>query len=179
MVHTCPRCELRFTTDAELADHLTVDHHVDLAPQRLRYQAPRSRPPGRRYLVVGNRTLSDDALLGHIRELAAAGPTHFHLVVPAIDSQGNAHHRDAQGDQLAELRARHAVDMLAAEGIIVEAEVGDPDPVKAVGAALGHEPADEIVVSVLPKGVSRWLEVDLPRSLEHHYGLPVTVITSR
>lgn len=30
MVHTCPRCELRFETDTELEDHLEVDHHVDL-----------------------------------------------------------------------------------------------------------------------------------------------------
>ena len=26
MVHTCPRCELRFTTETEVVDHLTIDH---------------------------------------------------------------------------------------------------------------------------------------------------------
>lgn len=177
MVHTCPRCELRFATDAELADHLTVDHGVDRMPfERLRYREPERRPAGKRYLVVANRTLLDDTLLGRIRELAAAGPCHFHLVVPSIDSGGHRHRRDAEGDELAGVRARQAVERLAAEGIAVEAEVGNVDPVKAVGTALEHEPADEIVVSVLPAGASRWLEVDLPRSLEHHYHLPVTVV---
>ena len=39
MVHTCPRCELRFETDAEVSDHLRVDHDVELAkPDKLRYE---------------------------------------------------------------------------------------------------------------------------------------------
>ena len=29
MIHTCPRCELRFATEAELAEHLTIDHQAD------------------------------------------------------------------------------------------------------------------------------------------------------
>jgi uncharacterized C2H2 Zn-finger protein len=28
MVHTCPRCELRFETDVELIDHLEREHDV-------------------------------------------------------------------------------------------------------------------------------------------------------
>ena len=39
MVHTCPRCELRFETDAELSDHLRVDHDVELTkPDTSRYE---------------------------------------------------------------------------------------------------------------------------------------------
>ena len=38
MVHTCPRCELRFETEAELSDHLAVDHDVDLPPDHLHYE---------------------------------------------------------------------------------------------------------------------------------------------
>ena len=39
MVHTCPRCELRFETDAEVSDHLRVDHDVELTkPDKLRYE---------------------------------------------------------------------------------------------------------------------------------------------
>jgi uncharacterized C2H2 Zn-finger protein len=42
MVHTCPRCELRFTTAAELTDHLDRDHRLDVEQmERLRYS---SRP---------------------------------------------------------------------------------------------------------------------------------------
>jgi nucleotide-binding universal stress UspA family protein len=39
-VHQCFRCELRFATDAELEDHLRVDHHVDL-----RHPVTPSSPP--------------------------------------------------------------------------------------------------------------------------------------
>ena len=37
----------------------------------------------RRYLVVANQTLGGDQLVGAIRERMAAGPSHFHLLVPA------------------------------------------------------------------------------------------------
>jgi hypothetical protein len=37
----------------------------------------------RRYLVVANQTLSGDQLIAVIRERMAAGPSHFHLLVPA------------------------------------------------------------------------------------------------
>jgi GABA permease len=37
----------------------------------------------RRYLVVANQTLGGDQLVGVIRERMAAGPSHFHLLVPA------------------------------------------------------------------------------------------------
>jgi uncharacterized C2H2 Zn-finger protein len=30
MVHTCPRCELRFESETELADHLERDHGVEV-----------------------------------------------------------------------------------------------------------------------------------------------------
>ncbi|HEX6677759.1 MAG TPA: hypothetical protein VF486_22410 [Actinomycetes bacterium] len=37
----------------------------------------------RRYLVVANQTLGGEELVGVIRERIAAGPSHFHLLVPA------------------------------------------------------------------------------------------------
>src|SRR6266545_2215539 len=37
----------------------------------------------RRYLIVANQTLGGDQLLEAIRERMAAGPSHFHLLVPA------------------------------------------------------------------------------------------------
>ena len=40
MVHTCPRCELRFEREIELTDHLVVDHGFD--PDALR---PHPVPP--------------------------------------------------------------------------------------------------------------------------------------
>ena len=46
MVHTCPRCELRFENDRELSDHLRVDHDVDLEPpDPLRYDKDKGDKP--------------------------------------------------------------------------------------------------------------------------------------
>jgi hypothetical protein len=40
----------------------------------------------RRYLVVANQTLGGDQLMAAIRERMAAGPSHFHLLVPATSA---------------------------------------------------------------------------------------------
>ena len=42
-IHTCPRCELRFLTVAELGDHLRADHHVTL--ERPAYRTRLPEPP--------------------------------------------------------------------------------------------------------------------------------------
>jgi GABA permease len=54
--------------------------------------------------------------------------------------------------------------------------VGHRDPIHAVEAVLQERQFDEIVVSTLPKRISRWLGQDLPRRLEHKTQLPVTHI---
>jgi hypothetical protein len=176
MVHTCPRCELRFLTATELTEHLRLDHHVDVDGfERFHYKPLEERPPNKRYLVVGNQTLSDDSLIERLRELTGTG--HVHLVVPATSGDG-AHGVDDKSLALATFRMRHAVDKLHQLGIDAEGEVGVADPIHAVARALAHEPADEIVLSTLPRGLSKWLEVDLPTALERRFGVPVTVVTA-
>lgn len=181
MVHTCPRCELRFASDAELRYHLDVDHHAEPgAFDRFHYKPAPQRPTGKRYLIVANQTLSDEALFERIKQLASEGDAHFHIVVPATPSEGygSSTTPDDRGLALANYRARHIVDRLHDEGIEAEAEVSDPEPVKAVARALGHEQADEIILSVKPRGLSRWLDVDLPKQLEHTFHLPVVVVSA-
>lgn len=176
MVHTCPKCELRFVTETELTDHLQVDHHVDVAGfERLTYRPLAQRPSSRRYLVVGNQTLTDDVLIDRVQQVAATG--HVHLVVPATPSHAGTL-IDDKGLALATFRMRHAIDKLHAAGVDAEGEVGVSDPIHAVARALEHEPADEIVVMTLPAGLSKWLDVDLPKAFEHRFGLPVTVLST-
>lgn len=176
MVHTCPRCELRFLTAAEVTEHLRIDHHVDTEGfERFHYKPLEQRPATKRYLVLGNETLSDEALIARVVELAKGG--HIHLVVPATTGHGGDQ-VDDKSLALATFRMRHAIDRLHELGIDAEGEVGAADPIRAVARALDHEPADAVIVSTLPNGVSRWLEVDLPKALEHRFGLPVTVLTA-
>jgi len=176
MVHTCPRCELRFAIEAELTDHLAVDHHADPERfERFRYKAPPVRPSGERYLVIANETLEDDQLFERLRQLGGRG-AHFHLVAPAgaVDRTGRS---DDKEIALATYRIRHVVDRLHEAGIQAEGEVGSGDPVRAAARALDEEPADHIVLSTLPAGMSQWLDVDVPAALERRFSLPVTVIT--
>src|SRR5690349_11569182 len=120
MVHTCPRCELRFTTDAELTDHLTIDHHASPDQfERFQYKSPSSRPAGTRYLVVAVAAAADEHLGDRLAELAASGPAHFHVLVPA-ETVGPAHDpTDERGIALATYRMRRLVDALEARGLEV------------------------------------------------------------
>ena len=179
MIHTCPRCELRFTTAAELDEHLQVDHHVDPGQfERFRYKPLPSRPQGKRYLVVANQTLTDESLLQWLRDTVGSGG-HLHLVVPANPSDPASDRTDDKSLALATFRMRKAIEKLHELGVDAEGEVGVPDPLHAVAVAQQHEAADEIVLSTLPASTSRWLAVDMPTALERRFGLPVTVVTAQ
>lgn len=49
------------------------------------------------------------------------------------------------------------------------------DPMDAVEEILFSEPVDEIILSVVGHGLSRWLHQGLEHRLEH-FGLPITSI---
>jgi GABA permease len=60
-------------------------------------------------------------------------------------------------------------------GAEVDGEVGAPSPVEAIGDAIRAVGRfDEIILSTLPPGPSRWLRLDLPHRVERAYNLPVT-----
>jgi hypothetical protein len=60
-----------------------------------------------------------------------------------------------------------------AAGQEVTGEVGDPEPLMAIQDAVNLGGYDEIIISTLPLGVSRWLKLDLI-SKARGLGLPVT-----
>jgi hypothetical protein len=57
--------------------------------------------------------------------------------------------------------------------------VGDPDPIVAVMDIWDPMKYDEIIVSTLPTGSSRWLGLDLPHRLEKLTSVPVTHVISK
>ena len=55
--------------------------------------------------------------------------------------------------------------------------VGVPEPLAAIQDAINLHGFDEIIISMLPKRVSRWLRLDLPHKAAG-LGLPVTTVTA-
>jgi hypothetical protein len=127
-----------------------------------------------RILVVANHTLGGRELANLLRERSQAGGCHIHVVVPAGPDPRGWSHNDTEDRAGAQRRLAAALDAFATLGCPVTGEVGDARPVDAVLDALRREPADEVVLSTLPPGVSRWLRTDLVRRVERAVDVPVT-----
>jgi hypothetical protein len=65
------------------------------------------------------------------------------------------------------------MDRIAEAGIEVQGQVVRGDPVQAVHEVWDPTTYDEIVVSTLPTGVSKWLRIDVPHRLEKLTGAQV------
>jgi nucleotide-binding universal stress UspA family protein len=63
------------------------------------------------------------------------------------------------------------------QGVDADGETGDRDPIQAVRDVLRTRGVDEIILSTLPPGVSRWLQLDVPSRLARAVDVPVTVIS--
>ena len=133
-----------------------------------------------RVLLVANRTALTPALREEVRKRAAAGDATFHLVVPAHPS---GLHRvvdpEVAGREEAKERMEDALKVLSevAGSSPITGEVGDADPLAAIQDAMNSRTIDEIVISTLPRRVSKWLHLDLP-SKARGLGVPVTHIES-
>jgi hypothetical protein len=103
-------------------------------------------------LVVGNRTVDSPELLDALRSRAEAGPLHVTMLAPCMYAER------AEAQRRLERAAAH----LEAVGIESEAMLGDADPIVAVQEAWDPGRYDEVVVSTLAEGASRWLQIDLP-----------------
>ncbi len=132
-------------------------------------------PSPARVLVVANRTAATPALRTAVAERADRGPARFHLVVPASP---HGMHRvvdpEVAGREEAAARLEEALPLLEeAAGSEVTGEVGTADPLAAIMDALHDHGFDELIISTLPRRISRWLGQDLP-SKARGLGLPVT-----
>ena len=59
-------------------------------------------------------------------------------------------------------RLQHELDRLREAGVEADGEVVDPMPVDAIRKIASREEADEVIVSTLPRRLSRWMAMDLP-----------------
>lgn len=145
--------------------------------------------PARRYLVVANQTLASAALEELVHKLLKDGSCHFHVVVPQVstatvhvDPSGliNASVHPAASDAYSLARRdaesrlrsfRELFDEVADADLTGEVVVGDP--LQAVRRVLDRSQFDQVIVSTLPAGVSKWLRMDLPHRIERAVDLPV------
>jgi nucleotide-binding universal stress UspA family protein len=150
-----------------------------------------------RYLVVANQTLGGQKLLDTIRERMARGPAEFWVLAPATPSTQlttdfgalsgafpldpsvlptAADVRD-EGIAVAKSNLDTALSRLREIGATVDGAVGDPNPMVAIEKAVAQRQFDEIILSTLAPGISRWLAMDLPHRVRRKITVPLTVIT--
>ena len=133
-----------------------------------------------RVLVVAHRTAATPALIEVVRERAARGPATFTLLVP---NPAHGLHRVVDPEDQEDSEAQTVLDLALplledAAGGHVEGMIGDAEPLNAIQDAVNLNGFDEIIISTLPKRVSRWLHIDLP-SKANGLGLPVTTVTAK
>jgi uncharacterized membrane-anchored protein len=139
-----------------------------------------SARPSAQILVVAHKTAATPALLKAIAQRAAHGPARFHLLVPnpaehaeLTDMERQVKH--AEGEQVLAL-ALPLIDE-AAQGHVDGSVSIRHDPMDAIEETLQGGDFHEIILSTLPRGVSRWLHIDLPKRIAH-LGVPVTTVVA-
>lgn len=138
----------------------------------------RHTPPSAEVLVVAHKTAATPALLDAIRERAARGPAQFHLLVPnpaesAELTDAERQRKYAEGEHVLAL-ALPLIDRAAGAAATGSVSLGH-DPMEAIEEALREGEFHEIILSTLPRSVSRWLHLDLPHRIAH-LGLPVSTV---
>ena len=128
-----------------------------------------------RVLIVANRTAATEPLLQAVARRAKAGPARFHLLVPATP---RGLHRvvdpEDSGREEAERQLEIALALLCeVTGSEVTGHVGSADPMAAVADVLNDRRVHEIIISTLPRRLSKWMHLDLPSKLRG-LNVPVT-----
>ncbi len=138
-----------------------------------------------RYLIVANQTLGGEHLVARITELLQRGPATLRFAVPVTDTEGaqqwdypptdryvpNAHQI---ATTLAEERLQRELSRLRGLGVDADGEVVPAHPVEHIRELTEAEAFDGVIVSTLPRTLSRWLHVDLPHRLARAVSVPVS-----
>jgi hypothetical protein len=131
-----------------------------------------------RYLVVAHETATSPELLKQVRAVREQQEgAEFVLLVPATPVRHLLFRRGDEHD--ADAAARKRIDkaraLFAKKGLpLSDARVGAADPADAIDKEVAANPGYAgFVISTLPAERSRWLRMDLPRTVGKKYGLPV------
>jgi hypothetical protein len=84
--------------------------------------------------------------------------------------------RKARVDAAARLTT--LLDWIREHGGEADGQIGDPDPLVAIGDVIAKRSFDEIIVSTLPAHLSKWLRHDLPTRIESTFDVPVAHVSA-
>ena len=132
----------------------------------------------KRILIVANQTAAGSHLKAEVRKRVEEGPCSFTLLVPATPPREHVVWTDEEAYELAGKRLGVALQGLAGLGADIRGAVGDPSPMEAIGDEFIATSYDEIILSTLPPGASKWLKQDLPHRVERRFNVPVTHLSS-
>lgn len=93
-----------------------------------------------------------------------------------------SHRREAavaEARRRAEHRLDQMLDRIRSAGGQADGAVGDADPATAVKAVLQQQSFDEVVLSTLPAGLSRWIKMDLPSRVARMTTVPVVTVEAQ
>lgn len=194
-IHDLDRATL-IQADAVVRDGRIVSYRVKL---EMGFQLDRRRATAageasvevKRYLVLANQTLPSPGLRDLVAEKVSTGRAEFHVLVPqghtapvpaAPVGHGDLPMVEVSAEE--RLAALHEAEQRLDEfrtsfahlGPQLTAEVGVGEPIAAARRVMERAAFDEIIVSTLPSGISRWLRMDLPARLERSFRIPVTVL---
>src|SRR5690349_6247786 len=132
-------------------------------------------------LVVASKTAATPQLLAAVRERAERSAATFHLLVPnpaphaeISDAERRRHHEDAEHV----LALALPILQDAAGGPVTGSVSPRHDPMDAIEETVHDGDVHEVIISTLPRHVSRWLHAGIPERVRH-LGLPVTTVTAR
>ena len=131
-----------------------------------------------RYLVVAHEAVTSPELLKVLRGVRDQdAEAEFVLLVPAtpvrhlLFRKGDEHDAEAT----ARKRGARARAVFTKKGVpLSDVHVGAADPAEAIDQEVAvHPDYAGFVISTLPAEKSRWLRMDLPRTVRETHGLPV------
>ena len=132
-------------------------------------------PAERRLLVVVDEPCTSPQLCASIRAHAGRRPLEALVIAPAHDLPATQWYVDEEAARAdATHRLRACVACLGQDGIRVRGELGDGDPLQAIGDALYEFPADEILIISAPRRPSRWLRPNVIDRARDIFPQPVT-----
>ena len=131
-----------------------------------------------RYLVVAHETVTNPRLLDAVRGVRERdAEAEFVLLIPATPVRNLLFGKGDENDAEATARKRgdRARALFTMRGVpLSDVHVGAADPAEAIDQEVAAHPGYAgFVISTLPAEKSRWLRMDLPRTVRAKHGLPV------